>query len=116
MIAPNDDEHHYHVSPDGLLAISVSNDIDGERLVGFHGFDWKVTVSSLSDESALEQDAALERFISDILEDRFTIAVLKRHGELTDVWVTDDPESDRQFLQAGEELVFRSWSGKILDG
>lgn len=115
MIASADDEEFFQVSPDGALAISVRNDVDGEKLIGFHGFEWQVQVSSLSEEQGKETAAALDDFVKNILDDRSIIAVLRKHGEIVDVWVTDDPESDREFLQPGEELAFRNWSGAKLD-
>lgn len=111
MIAEQSDENPFHISPDGSLALSAIDGVDGEKQVGFHGFDWKLEVSALSTECVPEPEEALEQFIEDVLEDRSIIAVLSKHGEMIDVWVTEDPKSDRSYVRDGEELHFRFWSG-----
>lgn len=105
-----DDEPICHVSPDGLLALIVVSDAEGETLIGFHGFDWHVTASALSHLSGLSELAACAKFVEDVLQNRATIAVLESHGEVLDIWVTDSPQTDLQVLKEGESLSFRYWS------
>ena len=120
MIAPQNEENDplpysksdvYHVSADGVLALTIVNDVDGEELIGFHGFDWSVQVSILSEVAGTSQDVARKKFIDDVLNDRSIIAVLSVHGETADVWITDEPKMDLKFLKEGENLSFRYWSG-----
>ncbi|MCA9133831.1 MAG: hypothetical protein KDA45_11780 [Planctomycetales bacterium] len=102
----------YHVSPDGLLALTVQEDSHGECEIGFHGFDWRVPASQLAELSGTSSTEAVQRFVADILHDRALIAVLRVAQEMSDVWVTAAPEADWQFQQPGERLEFRYWSGK----
>ncbi|MEM7477564.1 MAG: hypothetical protein AAF483_21465 [Planctomycetota bacterium] len=103
---------NYFVSPDGLLALTIVHDIDGEQLLGFHGFDWQVQISVLAEVTGLPAEQAKQEFIDDILSDKLLIAVLYQHNELGDIWVTDDPEMDKSFLKPNEKLEFRYWSGR----
>ena len=100
------------VSPDGALALTIAEDVDGEELIGFHGFEWTVQVSVLGELSGKPAEEAKQIFVDEIRSDQLLIAVLYRFGEVTDIWVTDDPEMDKNYLKANEELVFRHWSGQ----
>lgn len=112
---PSDDEHIFHVSSDGLLALTVKCDIDGDQLIGFHGYDWNLQASILSEITGLAIAEAIAVFIEDVLNDRSIIAVLDRGGVVQDVWVTNSPKTDLQYLRPGETLTFRYWSGKAVD-
>lgn len=119
MIAPTSDEPSgedgiWHVSQDGTLAISVTSDVDGERLIGFHGFEWSLPASSLLADRQDSLDDAIQRFVDDVLQDQAVIAVLSRHNEVTDIWITEAPQEDLQYLQQGETLLFRYWSGTVV--
>lgn len=117
MIAPSDHEHsaeddaNFHVSPDGLLALRVVRDVDGEELIGFHGFDWSVQIRILSELSGVPAEAAKQAFIDKVLSDVAIIAILKTQGVMMDAWVTEEPHIDLKFLKAHEEIEFRYWSG-----
>lgn len=98
------------VSPDGALALTIAEDVDGEELIGFHGFEWAVQVSVLGELSGKPAEDAKQAFVEEIRSDQLLIAVLYRFGEVADIWVTDDPEMDKSYLKANEELVFRHWN------
>lgn len=100
-----------HVTSDGLLALTIVEDTDGESLIGFHGFEWNVQISELSELSGVSRPQALQDFLDDLFHDRSLIAVLSRRGEVVDAWITDDPQIDLQYIQEGEQLSFRYWSG-----
>ncbi len=100
------------VSPDGALALTIAEDVDGEELIGFHGFEWTVQVSVLGELSGKPAEDAKQAFVEEIRSDQLLIAVLYRFGEVADIWVTDDPEMDKNYLQANEKLVFRYWNGQ----
>ena len=124
MIAPTDGEQNSgelysestvgscFVSPDGLLALSVTEDVDGDQLIGFHGFDWQVQASVLSEVTGLPVAQARQEFIDEVLNDNLLVAVLYQHEEIGDIWVTEDPEMDQSLLKPHEKLIFRYWSGK----
>ncbi len=106
------DAPEYHCSPDGLLALTVVDDSEREQTVRFHGFDWHTDASTLAELTGLSPEEAVRGFVDDVLHDRSLIAVLTIDGEVDDVWVTDSPESDLQFMLDGEQLQFRYWSGR----
>ena len=116
MIAANeipDDSSadRFVVSDDGLLALSVYEDTDGESLIGFHGYEWRLQASSLVEDEAQLEDA-IDAYFRNVVEDRAMIAVLSEHGEIVDVWVTESPGDDQEYVRPGETLSFRTWSGR----
>ena len=119
MISPGDsdqakpeEDRIFLVSPDGDLALTMEIDIDGECLLGFHGFEWRQQGSVLSEQHGTTVDLACQTFIKQVIEDQAIIAVLSRHGERTDIWITEAPDDDLEYLQEGESILFRYWSGR----
>lgn len=120
MIAPPEqptpeDETPFFTSPDGQLALTVQTDVDGEVLVGFHGFDWNIQASQLADTRRIDAEQAVEQFMEEIMNDDHLIAVLKIEDDITDVWITELPDVDAELCQAEESIEFRYWSGKNFD-
>ncbi len=117
MIAANEsaNDDQFFTSPDGLLALAVVCTPEGETLIGFHGFEWYLQANSLTESSGLQEHLAIEKFVNDVLENRSLIAVLIVDGDIVDVWVTELPESDRSYCRDGETLLFRYWSGEIVE-
>ena len=119
MISPADENQEtpedriFVVSPDGELALTVEIDVDGECLLGFHGFEWRQLGSVICEQYGTAIDEACESYLQNIITDGAVIAVLSSHGEKSDVWVTEDPNEDLQYLKDGESLAFRYWSGKL---
>lgn len=119
MISPADDsgqdredDRIFVVSPDGELALTMEIDVDGECLLGFHGFEWRQQGSVLCEMYGTSVDEACQSFLQNIINDGAVIAVLSCHGDRADVWVTEDPREDLRYLKDGEKLEFRYWSGK----
>lgn len=115
MIAANKDdspEPEFHTSPDGQLALSITVNSDGETKIGFHGFDWATYSDQLAEESGLEPSEATRQFVNNVLSDLAIIAVLIVDGDMTDAWITELPETDLEYCQEGEVVLFRFWSGK----
>ena len=56
MIAPPESEEpEIHISPDGLLALCIAPNVEGETMISFHGFDWAIAASQLP--SSVDQTA-----------------------------------------------------------
>lgn len=116
MIAtPTPPEPEMHTSPDGLIALTILPEVDGDVMVGFHGFDWAITTSQLAGDSDIPEDQALKQFVHAVLSDQALIAVLFHAGEMVDIWVTSFPKSDLEFCEDDERILFRYWSGKVVD-
>jgi hypothetical protein len=123
MIAkPESSEPEMHISPDGALALCVTPEVEGETMIGFHGFDWAISATQLSefedcdrssiDAAQLHKSEPVQKYVQTILADEAIIAVSVRGEEITDAWVTEFPQDDLQFCSDDEQLQFRYWSGK----
>jgi hypothetical protein len=80
-----------YVSPDGQLKFLVTCP-DGDWTIGFDGFPWHTHGSILAELSGQDEVPAVERFLADLIGNVSVIALTRISGELTSVWVTDDPE------------------------
>ena len=100
------------MSDDGLLKLIVCREDDGDTAIGFEGFDWHTHTDLLASSWGLSEPDALRRFVDEVLDDRAIIAVSRARGEVRDVWITDDPDSDLRYKTADETIEFRHWSAK----
>jgi hypothetical protein len=103
-----------YVSPDGQLKFLVTCP-DGDWTIGFDGFPSHTHGSILAELSGQDEVTAVERLLADLIGNVSVIALTRISGELTDVWVTDDPEGALRdcgkYGQAGETIEFRLWNG-----
>ncbi len=112
MIAsPEPEEQELHVSPDGQLALCISPNVEGETMIGFHGFDWAMAASQLPDSLGQTALQIAQDYANLIINDDALIAVLRVDGEMVDVWVTEFPHEDLNCAEAHEQVSFRRWSG-----
>ncbi len=102
-------------SPDGQLALRITPDVEGETMVSFHGFEWAIAGSQLAEDLNLDTDEAIRKYVASIIADEQIIALLLVEDEIADAWITDFPLSDLEYCSDGERLLFRRWSGKVLD-
>lgn len=107
MIEPEE-----HQSPDGTLALLVELLDDGDVAIGFRGYAWHTHADILASMNGRPESEAVRSFVDDIVGDRAIIAVQSFDDVVQDVWVTDDPSSDRKYQQPNETLTFRYWSGR----
>ncbi len=105
-----------HPTSDGALTLIV--DIDGSSLtpdysVGFDGFEWHTHGDLLYLGEALPQEAAVRKFVDQLLNDQLTIVVSRINGKITNAWVTDElnVEEEIKYKPDEETLEFRYWSG-----
>lgn len=107
-------------SPDGELVLLVSP--EEQVTIGFQGCEWHThgdvlaTIYSLPGTEDLTGEAAAQRFVEHVLDSRSVIAVLRVHGCVKDVWITEDIEAELRYAQPGEEIVFRYWDGTLARG
>jgi hypothetical protein len=103
-----------YISPDGQLKFLVTCP-DGDWTIGFDGFPWHTHGSILAELSGQDEKSAVERYLADLIGNFAVIALQRISGELTDVWVTDDPagaiENCKKYGQAHETVEFRLWDG-----
>ena len=83
-----------HVSPDGLLTLNVRRDAD-DVILQFSDFAWSTSSAFLASKWRTSKDAAVTRFIEEVLGNRAIIAVAHAGSAIRDVWVTDRPAAER---------------------
>jgi Pentapeptide repeats (8 copies) len=100
-----------HISPDGRLTFRVVREADGDILLGFAGFPWHTHGDILAALTGLAEMAAIRRYVDDLIGGRSVVALWSVAGELRDIWVSDNPERDANYPQAGESIELRFWDG-----
>jgi hypothetical protein len=99
-----------HVSPDAKLTFLVDQNPD-DISIGFEGMSWHTHGDILARLGGTSVEAAVEKFVKQLLTGQTIIAVIFKDGAISDAWVSDDPTKDAAFSEPGEELRFRYWDG-----
>jgi hypothetical protein len=106
-----------YVSPDGQLKFLVTCP-DGDWTIGFDGFPSHTHGSILANMSGLDEIAAIDRFVADLIGNISVIFLRRRSGVLTDVWITDDPADElagyEKYRWPDETIEFRRWDGTVI--
>jgi hypothetical protein len=97
------------VSPDGNLTLGVFADDDW--YVGFEGQAWHTHGDLLVPKYGDDPRSASLAFFDSVLQDQEVICVSKRGGR-EEVWITEDAEKESRYLEVGEVLDLRLWSGR----
>jgi hypothetical protein len=100
-----------HISPDGILRFVVFRE-DEDLSLGFSGYDWHTHAELLVGPYGASEEEAAGRFVEDLLNDKLVIAISSIGGVVKDVWITDDPGSERSYEPEEENTVLRYWSGR----
>jgi hypothetical protein len=100
-----------HWSPDGLLKLVVGCSDDGDMCLGFEGFPWHTHADVLASMSGLSENAAVRKFVDDLVGCRTIIAIARVGGKILDVWVTNEPKPDK-YKPDDETIEFRYWDGR----
>jgi hypothetical protein len=100
-----------YVSPDNQLRFVVDDD-EQDVSLGFESFSWHTHADLLASTFGTSEELAVNRFVSDLLNDRFIIVVSRIGGTIRDVWITADPQSELRYKSDNEVLEFRYWSGR----
>ncbi len=106
-----------YVSPDGRLRFRVVTGENGDVMLGFAGFPWHTHADILAALSGLPEAEAVRRFVADLVGGESVIVQWSVHGDLRDVWVSDDPVKDAAYAstayaEPGESVVLRYWDGR----
>lgn len=115
-----------HLSADGLLTLVVKRVLttDGPE-------DWAIGVEPgpshthadiLANTDELPEDEAVQQYIEHILNDKSILCLTYKHNlllnagplDLTYSSFQEELESQQKYLQPDEHLVFRYWSGEII--
>ena len=100
-----------HVSPDRLLRLVIwheGNDVS----IGLAGSEWHTHADLLARSYGISEDAAVARFVEEVLQDRWVIGVARVDGELRSTWVTDDPAAEIRWGGKPTDVEYRYWSGR----
>jgi hypothetical protein len=101
-------------SPDGQLKFLVICP-DGDLTMGFAGFPWHTHGSIVAGSSGLSEAEATDRLVADLVANVSIVAVQRIDGNMTDVWITDDPAADlescKRYGGPTETVEFRRWDG-----
>jgi len=101
-----------HRSPDGRLTLLVRYEEDEDISIGFAGFPWHIHADGLAPNyPGVSLAEAAHRFVEDVIFSRAVIAIVKVHGDIRDIWITEGIEQELRYKQADEEIEFRYWDG-----
>jgi hypothetical protein len=100
-----------HISPDGRLTFLVVQGEDGDVSMGFAGFPWHTHADILAALAGLSEAEAVRRYVDDLIGGVSVVALWSVAGELRDIWVSENPERDADYPQAGESIELRFWDG-----
>jgi hypothetical protein len=97
-------------SPDGELVLELFEADD--YYLGFRGQAWHTHGDLLVPEyGATPREAALA-FFDSVVAGSQPICVSRRVGRDVEMWITDDPETEHKYVEDGETLFIRDWSGR----
>jgi hypothetical protein len=103
-----------YASPDGRLKFRVVCP-DGDLTMGFDGFPWHTHASILAGLYGLSEAEATDRLVAELVANVSVIAVQRIGGNMTDVWIAEDPAADlvsyNRYGASDETIEFRRWDG-----
>jgi len=99
-----------HISPDGLLRLNLRHEAE-DVIVQFNDFAWSTSSEFLASKWGTSKDAAVTRFVDEVLGNRAIIAVAHAGSAIRDVWVTDRPAAELKYKRHEETILFRFWDG-----
>lgn len=97
-------------SPDGELVLELYEAND--YCLGFRGQAWHTHGELLVPEyGATPKEAALA-FFDSVVAGRQSICVSRRVRRDVEMWITDAPQTEPKYVEDGETLFIRDWSGR----
>jgi len=100
-----------HISPDGLLRFRVVLGEDGDISLGFARFPWHTHADILAALTGLPEPEAVRRYVDDLIGGASVVTLWSVAGELSDIWMSENPERDAHYSQDGESIELRFWDG-----
>ncbi|MDR6841191.1 hypothetical protein [Pseudoxanthomonas sacheonensis] len=100
-------------STDGSLTLEVFE--EDECYIGFSDQAWHTHGDLLVPEYGMAPLEAVIAFFESVVNDHGVICIFPQRPSHLQVSVTDDPDTEIT-LAAGEPLVLRLWSGKLVTG
>jgi hypothetical protein len=104
-------------SPDGLLTLVIEKLENDDYLLGFEDYAWHTHGDLLIGEFGITDttpELTVQSFLNQIIQDKIPFVVSYFNNEIKDIWITDDPASEYKYIQPGEKIVIRNWSGEVL--
>jgi hypothetical protein len=98
-------------SPDGGLRLLIVHADDGDVSLGFENCAWHTHADLLASTYGMSNERAIERFVSELMDNRAVIAISTLNGAIRDIWISDDPQKDVRYLPEEEIVEFRHWDG-----
>ena len=95
-----------YTTPDGKFTLVVVPEHD---LLGFEGYPWHTHGEFLPNVYRI---ASVAEFLDALFADRLVMAVSWSADSVHDVYVTDDPEGEKEWAKQGKTLELRYWSGR----
>lgn len=111
-----------HESPDGLLKFGVTVADDGDITIGFFSdsptpiFCGHTHGDILESILEVPMEQAVSSYVQSVLASEQVIVVIRIDGKITQVYVSDEPDSEGEWLIEGEELELRYWNGEPFSG
>ena len=100
-------------SEDGTLTLGLFDEDD--FYLGFQGQAWHTHGDLLVPEYGDSPESAAHAFFDSVLADEQVICISDALAAERSVWITDAPAKELKYVQLGETLVMRFWSGRIYD-
>ena len=97
-------------SPDGTLTFTVEIDREGMTILSF-GYPWHTHPDLLVPDYAQTEEAAIERFVGELLNNQTVIAISRRNGKIADICITGDPATELGYARDDEIVELRYWNG-----
>jgi len=97
------------VSPDGKFTLELFS--SDEFYLGFAGQAWHTHGDLLVPNYGDTPETASLAFFDSVTRDNEVICVSKRIGRDEEISITDDPDSASHYMEDGEVLLLRLWSG-----
>jgi hypothetical protein len=99
-----------YTSPDGTLTFTVEVEREGTTILSF-GYPWHTHPDLLITELDRSEEAAIESFVGELLNNQTVIAISRRAGRIADIGITLDPAAELRNALDGEIVELRYWNG-----
>lgn len=99
-----------YTSPDGMLTFTVEIEREGTTILSF-GYPWHTHPDLFVPECEQSEEAAIERFVGELLNNQAVIANSRRDGKIADICITWDPAAELRYARDDEIVELRHWNG-----